>query len=110
MLMHSCWKSDPNSRPSFSQLQSSLWQDIYFPKSLDNDNDLKEEETIYRDILGDTSMRIKYNAICHCNNTAYLKMKKQMGSIKTEYPETFDPTSRTLADVEEHTTPRNDEK
>lgn len=104
--MHSCWKSDPNSRPSFEQLQSSLWQDIHFPKSSNNFNDLKEEETIYRDILGDTSMRIKYNAICDCNNTAYRKMNKQMGSIKSGYPETFHPTSEGPANVEELKAPR----
>ena len=110
VLMQSCWKSDPNSRPSFKQLGSSLMHDIHFPKSSNNGNALKEEETIYRDILGDSSMKMRYNAICHSNNAAYLEMKKQLDSNKSEWPDCPDAISGNLENDEELKTTKEGKK
>ena len=101
-LMQSCWKSNPDTRPSFKQLKTSLWQDMYFPKTSDN---IKEEDTIYQAILGDTSMKMKYNAICH-NNTVYLDMKKQSSPDVTDALDTN--SSRFVQDGSADQTPKKE--
>ena len=77
----SCWRSDPNARPSFGQLKLSLYQDPYFPKVLDtpeNDNLDDHVRKKYKVTLEDSSMRTKYTEICqqnidylsiYCNNS-----------------------------------------
>ena len=80
-LMMSCWRSDPNARPSFGQLKLSLYQDHHFPKVLDtseNDNLDDHVRKKYKVTLEDSSMRTKYTEICqqnidylsiYCNNS-----------------------------------------
>ena len=77
----SCWRSDPNARPSFGQLKLSLYQDHHFPKVLDtseNDNLDDHVRKKYKVTLEDSSMRTKYTEICqqnidylsiYCNNS-----------------------------------------
>ena len=66
----SCWRSDPNARPSFCQLKLSLYQYHHFPKVLDtseNDNLDGHVRKQYKVILEDSSMRTKYTEICQQN-------------------------------------------
>ena len=84
----SCWRSDPNARPSFGQLKISLYQDHHFPKVLDtpeNDNLDDHVRKKYKVILEDSSMRTKYNDICQ-QNIDYLSIDCNNSSIKTANP------------------------
>ena len=87
-LMMSCWRSDPNARPSFGQLKISLYQDHHFPKVLEtpeNDNPYDHVRKKYKVILEDSSMRTKYNDICQ-QNIDYLSIDCNNSSIKTANP------------------------
>ena len=87
-LMMSCWRSDPNARPSFGQLKISLYQDHHFPKVLEtpeNDNLDDHVRKKYKVILEDSSMRTKYKDICR-QNIDYLSIYCNNSSIKTATP------------------------
>ena len=87
-LMMSCWRSDPNARPSFGQLKISLYQDHHFPKVLEtpeNDNLDDHVRKKYKVILEDSSMRTKYDDICQ-QNIDYLSIDCNNSSIKTASP------------------------
>ena len=87
-LMMSCWRSDPNARPSFGRLKISLYQDHHFPKVLEtpeNDNLDDHVRKKYKVILEDSSMRTKYKDICR-QNIDYLSIYCNNSSIKTATP------------------------
>lgn len=84
----SCWRSDPNARPSFGQLKISLYKDHHFPKVLEtpeNDNLDDHVRKKYKVILEDSSMRTKYKDICQ-QNIDYLSIHCNNSSIKTATP------------------------
>ena len=84
----SCWRSDPNARPSFGQLKISLYKDHHFPKVLEtpeNDNLDDHVRKKYKVILEDSSMRTKYKDICQ-QNIDYLSIYCKNSSIKTATP------------------------
>ena len=69
-LMRSCWQDNPNSRPSFAQLKQSLYLDTNFPKNSKTtgmDEECDGVVDIYKNILEDATMRMRYNAICQQN-------------------------------------------
>ena len=80
--MHSCWKTDPDSRPSFKQLKLLLYQDKLFPKPPQEGCESDEHHSVYSDVLGDTSMREKYKTICK-ENRGYLDLEIPSSSKKS---------------------------
>ena len=86
-LMRSCWKENPNSRPSFAQLKQSLYLDTNFPKNsktTDMDGEGDGVVDIYKNILEDATMRMRYNTICQQNQGyASLNCNKSDNEIST---------------------------
>ena len=114
-LMRSCWKENPNSRPSFAQLKQALYLDTNFPKN-SNTTDMDEEGDgvvdIYKNILEDATMRMRYNTICQ-QNQGYAslncnKSDNEISTIAKSYPKLVPKTPTNRGNVNEKIIINND--
>ena len=114
-LMRSCWQENPNSRPSFAQLKQSLYLDTNFPKNSKRtgmDEGGEGVEDIYRNILEDATMRMRYNAICQ-QNQGYAslncsKADNETSKIALSYPKLVPKTPTNRGNVNEKMIINND--
>ena len=114
-LMRSCWKENPNSRPSFAQLKHSLYVDTNFPKNSKTKGTDEEGDgvvDIYKNILEDATMRMRYNAICQ-QNQGYAslncnKSDNEISTIAKSYPKLVPKTPTNRGNVNEKIIINND--
>ena len=114
-LMRSCWKENPNSRPSFAQLKQALYLDTNFPKNsktTDMDEEGDSVVDIYKNILEDATMRMRYNTICQ-QNQGYAslncnKSDNEISTIAKSYPKLVPKTPTNRGNVNEKIIINND--
>lgn len=107
-IIISCWQEDPNSRPSFSQLTSSLYQtsvmqNIFQHNKNENGNYSISEEnrTIYTNVLSNGTMYNQYKTIQE-SNSSYMKMELQTITNNEEIHNLEEENSLILPDQTEN--------